>query len=219
MSLGAEYRQWNISPTWSGSLGLGPVGAVHARYILTGQGLVASAGPPGWRAQRGTMGGRVPLASVHPGYQPPAAVAVADPDPANFTLTFTGGGPSHGLSAGASLSTPWNASDTTQFWTPQASRTARSLVGSGWTLDISANVIGGAGVQLLLIPAVGRVVLSPMGIIGTVITVADLIDAIRSGRIRRLRELFPCAALVVGSSYGVSAGLTAYEGIWSVSER
>jgi hypothetical protein len=217
MSREDSYRSWEVTPTWSGSLGIGPVGGSHVRYRLTGRGLLSVPAQRGWRAQPMVVGGRVPRESVYPGYVPETPPA-RPRDPAVFDLSFTGWGVGHGLDLGVAVSSPEHYSEVVHMWTSDAHSTANSFAGNGGIFDLSGSLIGGVGAQLIVFPTFGRLSLSPMGVIGTLISVADLVDSIRRRRITRLRQVFPTAALIVGTNWGLGGGITAYEGAWDVAD-
>lgn len=221
MSLDAHYRNWEVASTWSGSLSVEVGALTWCEYLLTGRDVVrinlGPRGPRGWRAHPMTMGGRV-SPEVHEFLNLREDQVLQGPDPGYFELSFGGVGLTFGWPAGAIGSTPSFASHMFAFWGARPHHTARSFAGKGWVVDISEAVISGVGAQLLIFPTFGRTALSPMGIIGVAISVADLIIAICEERFSELRDLFPTAAIIIGSSFGLGRGATLYEGIFRVSE-
>ncbi len=207
MSLNSAYRNWYCQPSWSGSLGVGPINGVICSYSLAGQGLIIDDNP-GIRhtAHQGVM------ATVRE--RPGNSFRYQDPDASAYTASFTGAGSGHGpLPAGWSVSAPvCPARGSRVLYVNNDALQANDFQGAGVIVDGSLAAGHGLGFQLLFFN-VPRVTLASL------FSLDEIAAIVQRGEIASLlRANIPIVSASLGYQFGVSIGVTMYEGVWHIAQ-
>lgn len=203
MSTFSRYRSWQVTPVWSVGAGAGPGGDTRASFRLVGSGLIPEPGGDFvTRGQHGTMGMPVDRTGWRTG----------PTDPDDFRVNFVGIGASPaGFPVSFSFSWGDCPSRGSHLWYAGSSISVSQLNGRGMILDASGVVGAGGDLQVL-----------GFNISTNAFRVADavssLFGALRDWDTYRLRHLIPMGAVCFGLGFGVSVGITVFEGIWTAHE-
>ena len=206
MSQHWRYQRWDVSGTYSASIGVSIMAIAHARFQLTGIGLVYEEDT---RVRYESVPYAVRTVAISRGNE----FRSRPPENKVYNLQFSGIGVSYGpLPVGWGFSTPYHPSTGGSVFFRGHSTTAHMFSRHGVVLEAAASVGHGMGIQVLFFNAPSTVdILMRYG-------VEEILDAVVNDDTGRLIcDNIPMVTSFLGTQSGVSAGITWYEGSFYVT--